>query len=100
MAQTSAKRAHIPHLTLNTDGKRHPLANTTTTLSVLFALVAIYGGFRPSLDTLGAVTGALGMIIGLWAQMISATTAERFLNIIAIGVSFVGFGLSMAHGAF
>jgi hypothetical protein len=96
----SARRIHIPHPTLNTDGKRHPLANTLTTLTVLFGLVALFCALDPSRHVVGSWAGLLGSITGFSAQLISATTAERAVNVIAIGAAVVGWGLNMAQGGF
>ncbi|HKA67802.1 MAG TPA: hypothetical protein VKG85_01660 [Actinomycetes bacterium] len=96
----SARRIHIPHPTLNTDGRRHPLANTLTTLTVLFGLVALFCALDPSRHVLGSWAGMIGAITGFSAQLISATTAERAVNVIAIGGAVVGWGLNMAQGGF
>lgn len=96
----SARRIHVPHPTLNTDGQRHPLANTLTTLTVLFGLVALFCALDPSRHVIGSWSGLLGAITGFSAQLISATTAERAVNVIAIGAAMVGWGLNMAQGGF
>jgi hypothetical protein len=41
-----------------------------------------------------------GTVIGFYAQLISETTAERFINVIFIGAAFAGWGFGMAHGGF
>jgi len=99
MAQ-ALRKPHIPHVTLNTDGKRHPRENAATAVTVLLGLLAFILGWITPLHAGGAWLGLVGMIVGLYAQYISATTAERFLNVIFIGAAFIGFGLSMAHGGF
>ena len=40
-------RAHprLPHVTLNSDGQRHPLLNTLTCLTLVFGIVAFALGF-------------------------------------------------------
>jgi hypothetical protein len=40
----------------------------------------------------------LGLASGLWSQMISATTAERWINVSAMIVSGVGLLFGLAHG--
>lgn len=96
----SARRIHVPHPTLNTDGQRHPLANTLTTLTVLLGLIALFCALDSSRHVIGSWTGMLGTITGFSAQLISATTAERAVNVIAIGAAMVGWGLNMAQGGF
>jgi hypothetical protein len=100
MAQISARRFRFPHLTLNTDGRRHPLANTTTAATVILGAIAILSAFDEDLHAIGSWAGMAGTLIGFYAQLISATTAERFVNVIFIGAAFVGWGLGMAHGGF
>jgi hypothetical protein len=100
MAQISTRRFRLPHLTLNTDGQRHPLANTATAATVILGTIAILSAFDKDLHAIGAWTGMAGTVIGFYAQFISATTAERFANVIFIGAAFVGWGLGMAHGGF
>ncbi len=100
MAQPSARKIRIPHPTLNTDGQRHPLANTLTTLTVVLAVVTLISAFNPSRHVVGSWVGMLGAIVGFAAQMISATTAERAVNVTAIGAAIVGWGLNMANGGF
>jgi len=41
-----------------------------------------------------------GLVIGLLAQMMSATRAERMVIVVGIVASFVGMGLGFAHGGF
>ena len=99
MARTiSPENVHRPHFTLNTDGRRHPLENTGSTLTAIFGVVAAVCAFFPSMHLLGSWTGLAGRGTGLWAQMISATTAERFVNICAVVLSGVGLLFGLAHG--
>jgi hypothetical protein len=100
MAQVSARRFHLPHLTLNTDGRRHPLANTMTSLTVILGAIAILSAFDQDLHVISSWVGMAGTVIGFYAQLISETTAERFINVIFIGAAFAGWGFGMAHGGF
>lgn len=43
----------------------------------------------------GAVCGAAGVVTGLWGQMVSRTTSERFLDVIGL----VAAALALAIGA-
>jgi hypothetical protein len=53
-----------------------------------------------SLHIVGAAFGLAGMIVGAYAQLVSATTAERWLIVFGAGAAFVGFGLNLAHAGF
>jgi hypothetical protein len=86
-------------VTLNTDGRRHPRENmltvSTLALGVIALVCAVVGAHM-----IGAAAGLAGMVIGAYAQLISATTAERWLIVFGAGASFVGFGLNLAYGGF
>jgi hypothetical protein len=102
MAQV-LRRPHLPHpsrLTLNTDGKKHPLENSLAVLTAVLGLVSLGCALSTSLHVLGSWTGLAGVIVGLYDQLRSATTAERFVIVIFLGASAVGWGLNMAHGGF
>lgn len=89
---------HHPAFTLNTDGLRHPLENTGSVLTAILGVVAAVCAFFPSMHMLGSWAGLAGMGTGLWAQMISATTAERFVNITGVVLSGIGLLFGLAHG--
>lgn len=86
-----------PHLTLNTDGRAHPRENALAVTTLLLGLVTVLAtavGAYP----VGVAAGLLGSAVGAWAQLVSATTAERWLIVFGAGASFVGLGLSLAFG--
>lgn len=87
-------------LTLNTDGRRHPIENVLTVATLLLGLAALVTGLIVSAHVVACWTGALGFLIGLYAQYVSATTAERALNIVGIVTAFVGAALGIYHGGF
>ncbi|MEU9888580.1 hypothetical protein [Sphaerisporangium sp. NPDC051011] len=88
------------HLTLNTDGKRHPLENALTVSALACGLIAFVSGLIVSAHVVATWAGVAGFIGGLYAQYVSATTAERSLNIVAIVASFVGTAVGIYHGGF
>jgi hypothetical protein len=47
-----------------------------------------------------SVTGLAGLLIGLVAQMMSATREERVIIVTGIIAAFVGLALGLAHGGF
>jgi len=99
MARTiSPEHVHRHHFTLNTDGVRHPLENVGSTLTAVFGVCAALCAFFPSMHLLGSWTGLAGLATGAWSQMISATTAERWINICAIVLSGIGLLFGLAHG--
>ncbi|UGY92535.1 hypothetical protein [Streptomyces gobiensis] len=100
MAQAVRQRSLLSHVTsvLNSDGKAHPVENTFVAATVLLGAVAFVTSFFPGLHLIASWAGLAGIVTGMWGQMISATTGERFLLIIGLGASAVGLYLGMAHG--
>ncbi len=49
---------------------------------------------------MAAVTGLAGLLIGLVAQMMSATREERVIIVTGIIAAFIGLALGLAHGGF
>ncbi|MGW1989967.1 hypothetical protein [Embleya sp. NPDC001921] len=89
---------HRPRLTLNSDGRAHPRENALVAAVVLFALVAGICAFFDEMHILGAWTALAGVLTGLVSQMFSATTGERVVTVLALGVSAVALFMNMFHG--
>jgi drug/metabolite transporter (DMT)-like permease len=105
----SGGRSRFPHVTLNSDGRPHPLINALAIFTLVVGLVSFVLGLvirnAPSVDNLGmaittAVTGLASLLVGLYAQMISATREQRVLIVTGIIAGFVGLALGLAHGGF
>jgi hypothetical protein len=86
-------------VTLNTDGKHHPRENMLTIMTFALGAIALVCA-AISLHIVGAAFGLVGMIVGAYAQLVSATTAERWLIVFGSGAAFVGFGLNLANAGF
>ncbi|GGW45028.1 hypothetical protein [Streptomyces xantholiticus] len=96
MAQ--AMRRQSPASLLNTDGKPHPRQDTLMAVTLVLGAVAFSTAMFHHLHLLSSWAGLIGIVTGAYGQFISATTRERFLLIIGLGASAVGFFLGMAHG--
>lgn len=97
MAQ--AARPHHGLLSfLDTDGKSHPVENAFAVTTLVIGAIAFITAHFTQLHLVSSWTGLVGMATGAWGQLISATTGERFVLIIGLGASAVGFYLGMAHG--
>ncbi|RKN36024.1 hypothetical protein [Streptomyces hoynatensis] len=83
---------------LNTDGRPHPLQNRTATATLLLGLIAAVTSIFPGLHLISSWVGLAGILLGGWAQLISATTAQRFVTVIGLGAAGVGFYMGMANG--
>ncbi|MEV0370245.1 hypothetical protein AB0I10_10515 [Streptomyces sp. NPDC050636] len=97
MAQAARTQRSLLSL-LNSDGKEHPVENTVAFVTVALGALAIFTTLSSSLHLVSSWAGLIGIGTGLWGQFISSTTGERFLLIIGLGASAVGFFLGMAHG--
>ncbi|WP_433248064.1 hypothetical protein ACQPYK_48155 [Streptosporangium sp. CA-135522] len=85
---------------LNSDGRRHPVENVLSVVTLVCGLVAFVSVFIPGAHAVGAWLGTVGFVGGLYSQYVSATTAERSLNIVGIVASFVGVAFGIYHGGF
>ncbi len=99
---------HLPRLTLNSDGQSHPLLNAASFFTLIIGLFSFAIGLflhaGPSSEhgwaIVAAATGLAGMLVGLVAQMLSATREERIIIVTGIIAAFVGLALGLAHGGF
>ncbi|WP_248964707.1 hypothetical protein [Sphaerisporangium perillae] len=98
-AMRSAGPEHF-RLTLNSDGKKHTFENTLTLVTVVCGLIAFVSGLVVAAHVIASWAGAIGFVVGMYSQYVSATTAERSVNIIGIVMSFVGVAVGIYHGGF
>ncbi|KOX38538.1 MULTISPECIES: hypothetical protein [unclassified Streptomyces] len=96
MAQ--AMRRDPGHSLFATDGKPHPLQDALVGVTLVLGVLAFVTAQFHGLYLLSSWAGLVGILTGGYGQFISATTRERFLLIIGLGASAVGFYLGMAHG--
>jgi hypothetical protein len=100
MPQATSTRPHVPRLTLNDDGRRHPLENSLAVFTLITGLAAFAAGWVVSLHLLATILGGVSLIVGLYAQLISATRAERVIIVTGLVAAFVGAALGLGHGGF
>jgi len=104
-AETS-RPEHSRLINLNSDGRSHPLLNLTSVGTLIVGLVSFVLGMMLRYDAgtgkgfaiAAAVTGLVTLLVGLYAQMISATREERILLVTGMVAGFVGLALGLAHG--
>src|SRR5690348_7210793 len=93
--------ARIPHLNLNSDGRPHPLLNVASFVTLILGLLSFALGLFLRTGPGGAhgwaiaaaTTGLVGMLLGLFSQMMSATREERVIIVTGIIAAFVGLCL-------
>ncbi len=88
------------HLTLNSDGQRHPLENSLSVFTLVTGLGAFAAGWVVSMHLLATVAGLASLAVGLYAQLISATRPERMIIVTGLVAAFVGVALGLGHGGF
>lgn len=93
-------RSQARRLTLNSDVRQRPMLTAGAAYTVLAGLVSIVLGLLDTASTVGAILGVTGFVVGIIAQMLSVTRAERMFIVVGITASFVGMGLGIAHGGF
>ena len=93
-------RTYMSRITMNTDGKRHPLENGLTAFTLAAGVVAFATGFVVRQHVLATSLGLAALVIGLYAQLISATRPERIVIVAGLVAGFVGLALGLAHGGF
>jgi hypothetical protein len=104
----TGRPGRVPRLNLNSDGQPHPLLNAVSFFTLIVGLVSFALGLfirtGPSSvhawAVVAAVTGLAGLLIGLVAQMMSATREERVIIVAGMIAAFIGLALGLAHGGF
>ncbi len=98
-------RLRRPHVTLNDDGQRHPMENSLSLFTLVAGIVACVLGFLANQHGAGAWAhvgatwlGLISLLVGLPAQLYSATRTERMLIVTGLVAAFVGVSLGLAHG--
>lgn len=99
-ATTRPSRAHALRVTLNSDGRRHPLLNVVTAVVFCAGIAAFALGILVRAHFAATVLGMATFALGLYAQLVSATREERIFIVTGVVGAFVGLGLGIAHGGF
>jgi hypothetical protein len=96
----TAHSRRLPHVTLNSDGKRHPVLNGLAFFTLIAGIVAFATGLIVRDHLVGTLVGMAGFGVGLIAQMMSATREQRVIIVAGLIAAFVGMGLAISHGGF
>jgi FtsH-binding integral membrane protein len=104
----TGRQRRFPRVSLNSDGRPHPLLNAASFFTLIVGLASFALGLFIRSDSssgLGAAiaaaaTGLAALVIGLFTQMMSATREERVIIVIGIIAGFIGLALGLAHGGF
>lgn len=101
-------QGRFPRLSLNSDGRSHPLLNAASIFTLIIGLASFALGLFIRADPgsghamaiVSAVTGLAALAVGLFTQMVSATREERMIIVVGIIAGFIGLALGLAHGGF
>jgi hypothetical protein len=92
---------------LNSDGKPHPVENFLTVFTLIIGLVSFVLGMiirnahtGAAVIVIATATGLVAILVGLYAQMVSATTNQRVLIVAGMIAGFVGLALGLSRGGF
>ncbi len=96
----STTQGRAARLTLNSDGRRHPILNAATAFTFVAGVAAFALGLIVRDHLAATVVGMTAFAIGMVAQLISATREERIFIVAGLVAAFVGLGLGFAHGGF
>jgi hypothetical protein len=92
---------------LNSDGQQHRVENILTLFTLVVGLVSFVLGMivrnahtGPAVYITATATGLLAMVVGLYAQMVSATREQRILIVTGMIAGFVGLAIGLSRGGF
>ena len=95
------------HNILNSDGRAHPVENVLAIFTLVVGLVSFVLGMivrnahtSAAVIVIATATGLVSCLVGLYAQMISATREQRILSGTVISSGFVGLALGVSKGGF
>jgi hypothetical protein len=97
--QTQSRRP-AARLTLNSDGRPHPVVNGLALFTLVVGVVAFALGLVVRAHFAATVLGIAGFAVGLAVQLNSATREQRVLIVTGIIAAFVGMALGIGHGGF
>ena len=102
MSQAPARpRPRARHFSLNPEGHGgHPLIIAAAGYTLVAGVVSTVIGLLSVAHVLGTILGVTAFVVGLVAQMLSATRYERMVIVTGIVGAFVGMGIGFAHGGF
>jgi hypothetical protein len=96
-ATRARTRPRFP-VTLNSDGQRHPLLNALAVFTLIAGLLAFALGFVVARHVIASWLGLAALVVGFYAQMVSATREQRIVIVTGLVAAFVGLMLALAHG--
>ena len=97
MSQVTRVRTR-PSLTLNSDGQKHTVVNALAIFTLIAGVVAFALCFIVATHLIASWIGLAALVVGFYAQLISATREQRIVIVTGLVAAFVGLMLAFAHG--
>ena len=69
--------------------------STSDRVDAAFGCGIVHGG-----HFVAVCVGIVFVLFGLYSQLVSGTTRDRWINVVGIGLAFLGMGLGLSHGGF
>jgi FtsH-binding integral membrane protein len=79
---------------------RHQVTDILAVFTLLVGLAAAPLGFIVAAHVVASVLGAVGLVVGLIAQMVSATRVQRMAIVTGLVGAFLGIALGIGHGGY
>lgn len=89
----------MPHVRRRRRGA-HPRETSLAVVTIAGGLTAFITSLTGGAHFLAVCLGIVVFFFGFYSQLVSVTTAERWLNVIGIGLAFVAAALGLSQGGF
>ncbi|HTY73087.1 MAG TPA: hypothetical protein VMT43_09315 [Acidimicrobiales bacterium] len=100
----AAPYTHTPallgHSRAETPALHHRVHQVLTLVTFVVGCVAFGLGVVVSAHAAATVLGIVGVALGLYCQLTSESTGQRWFDVIGMGAAAVGMGLGFGHGGF
>jgi hypothetical protein len=92
--------ALLGHSRAESPALHHKVHVALTLATFVLGGVAFGLGMVVAAHLAAVLLGATGVAIGLWCQLTSESTGQRWFDIVGLGAAAVGMGLGFGHGGF
>jgi hypothetical protein len=92
--------ALLGHSRTETPSQHHRVHLVLTLVTLVVGCVAFGLGMVESAHVAATALGLVGVALGLYCQMTSESTNQRWFDIIGLGAAAIGMGLGFGHGGF
>ena len=90
----------MPHVLPERRHRTYQKESYLAAITLAGGLAALGCGVMRDGHFVAVCLGIVFAMFGLYSQLVSATTRERWVNVVGIGTAFLGLGLGLSHGGF